>query len=83
MALQIEDFLSPTDTTPLSSVPLQFLVNVFASSASCEAQPMLVPIPGETPLDDACIPVEFNTTYTAGIVASAGGVGLRYVYTAS
>ena len=73
MALQIEDFLSPSSTTPLSSVPLQFLVIVFSSSAPCSAQPVLVA--DETPADGSCIPVEFGTDFTAGIVATSGGLG--------
>lgn len=75
MALQIEDFLSPSDTTPLSSVPLQFLVDVMNStSTSCAEQPMLV---GETPTDGSCVPVELDTTYTANIIATSGGAELR------
>ncbi len=65
MALQVEDFLD--DQTPLSSVPLQFIVSVFSSTLSCATQPVLVP--RETPADDSCIPVEFGTTYMAVIEA--------------
>ena len=75
VALQIEDFLSPSDTTPLSSVPLQFLVDVFTTGGSCASQPMLVA--GETPPDGSCIPVAFDTTFSAGIVATPGEPGLR------
>ena len=72
MALQIEDFLVPSSQTPLSSVPLQFLVLVFESQEPCDSQPELVP--GETPPDGSCIPVELETTYRAGIVATSGGL---------
>ena len=75
VALQIEDFLPGSDV-PLSSVPLQFLVIVFSSNESCSSQPELVP--GDTPPDGSCIPVELDTTFTASIVATSGD--LRYSY---
>ena len=71
MALQIEDFLPGSDV-PLSSVPLQFLVIVFSSNELCSSQPELVP--GDTPPDGSCIPVELDTTFTASIVATSGGL---------
>ena len=71
MALQIEDFLPGSDV-PLSSVPLQFLVVVFSSNQLCSAQPELVP--GDTPPDGSCIPVKLDTTFTASIVATSGGL---------
>ena len=61
----------PSSQTPLSSVPLQFLVLVFESQELCGSRPELVP--GETPPDGSCIPVELGTTYRAGIVATSGG----------
>lgn len=73
MALQIEDFQTPSSQTPLSSVPLQFLVLVFESQGPCGSVEL---VPGETPPDGSCIPVELDTTYRAGIVATSGG-GLR------
>ena len=73
VALQIEDFL-PGSNVSLSSVPLQFLVIVFESSQLCSARPELVP--GDTPPDGSCIPVELDTTFTASIVATSGD--LRY-----
>ena len=78
MAIQVEDFISSSSTTPLSSVPIQFLISVFSSSQPCyniSIQPSLVA--GETPPDRSCIPVPFGTTYTAGIVASSGGSSVR------
>ena len=61
----------------MSSVPLQFLFNVFLSSQPCTGgiRPSLVA--GETPPDNSCIPVPFGTTYMAGIVASSGGTSAR------
>ena len=66
-----------TSTTPMSSIPIQFLINVFVSSQPCGTKPTLVP--GETPPDGSCIPVPFGTTYHAGIVASTGSPGVRYI----
>ena len=34
MALQIEDFATPNDTIPLSSIPVQFVVHVFTPTSS-------------------------------------------------
>ena len=75
VALQIEDFASTTSTTPLSSIPLQFLVNVFDSSASCASRPQLV---GVTPPDGSCYPVASGSTWTARIVAQSGSSSVRY-----
>ena len=41
VALQIEDFTSTTSSVPMSSVPLQFLVNVYFSSSTCGSGPSL------------------------------------------
>ena len=41
VALQIEDFTSTTSSVPMSSVPLQFLVNVYSSSSTCGSGPSL------------------------------------------
>jgi hypothetical protein len=35
VAIQIEDFINQTDTTPLSSVPIQFLINVLEVNKNC------------------------------------------------
>ena len=75
VALQIEDFSSTTSTTPLSSIPLQFLVNVFSSSASCASRPELV---GVTPPDGSCYPVASGSTWTARIVAQSGSSSVQY-----
>ena len=78
VAIQMEDFISLTSTTPLSSVPIQFLLDVFSDGRPCNVSiPELVP--GETPPDGSCIPVSAGDTYQAGIVASSGGVGFRSV----
>ena len=81
VAVQMEDFITSTSTTPLSSVPIQFLISIFADSNPCSviitAAPSL--IPGETPPHDSCIPVPSGGTYTTGIVAYSGTVGVRSV----
>ena len=68
VALQVEDFMSPTDITPLSSVPLQFVVRVqdINSNPPCTSQPVFV---NPTPLDGACIGVPFSTSWNAKITA--------------
>ena len=76
VALQIEDFASPTDTTPLSSVPLQFLVLVFTSNQPCSSRPEFV---GVTRLDGTCVGVPFNTTWSEPIIAQSGADDVRLV----
>ena len=68
VALQVEDFFSPTDITPLSSVPVQFVVQVrdIYSDPPCTSQPEFV---GATPSDGACFGVPFNTSWRATITA--------------
>ena len=70
VALQIEDFASKTDTVPLSSIPLQFVIEVFNSSAPCVSnQPEIV---GAT----RCIGV--SSTYHERIVAQSGDSNIRF-----
>lgn len=76
VALQIEDFASPTDLIPLSSVPAQFLVLVFSSSEPCSSQPEFV---GVTRLGGSCVGVPFNTTFNEPLIVQSGGVGVRSV----
>lgn len=69
VALQVEDFASPIDTEPLSSVPVQFLVRVTEiDGIGCDTKPELV---GETPVDGSCIGVALGETYESRIVAKA------------
>ena len=69
VALQVEDFASPNDTEPLSSVPLQFLVRVTSlPGLTCDSRPELV---GETPVNGTCIGVPLGETYQGRIVARA------------
>ena len=39
VAIQIEDYASRLDRTPLSSVALQFIINVYRSSSNCTSPP--------------------------------------------
>lgn len=77
VALQVEDFASTNSTTPLSSIPLQFLVFVFSSSASCASRPVLV---GVTPPDGSCYPVAPGSTWSARIIAQSGSSSVRYTH---
>ena len=69
VALQVEDFISESSTVAMSSVPVQFLVQVQNITA-----PPGVTAPtfvGGTPVDGSCIPV--NGTYQQQITARSGG----------
>ena len=74
VALQIEDFASTTDTVPLSSIPVQFLVQVFSSIQPCSAQPVFV---GSTTASGACIGI--SSMYQDTIFVETGGTGIRLV----
>lgn len=65
---------------PLSSVPLQFIMELFLSTQPCfnSSKPSLV---GETLPDDSCIPVPFGTIFRTSIVALVGHSSVRYVET--
>ncbi|CAF3982868.1 unnamed protein product [Rotaria sp. Silwood1] len=64
VAIMIEDFITPTSTTPLSGVPVQFLVHV-VNPASCTTEPVIVGIPFE----DSCIPVTVGQTFNSMLIA--------------
>ena len=64
MALQVEDFLS---NERLSSVPVQFLLNLVESPIDCESlNPLLV---GETPHDGDCFSIAPGETFETSVVA--------------
>ena len=65
VAIQVEDYASPTDVSPLSSIPLQFLVNVFYSSASCASVPEFV---SPTRENGSRVAIPSYTTYHECIV---------------
>ncbi|CAF1380296.1 unnamed protein product [Adineta steineri] len=64
-ALQIEDFFSTTSTTPMSSVPIQFLFYGYAApTASCTIRPNIT---GILP-NRACIGVNITSNVTTSIM---------------
>ena len=70
VALQIEDFASTADTLPLSSIPLQFIIEVYNSTEPCASnQPEIV---------DSTRCVQVSSTYREHIVAHSGGSKNRY-----
>ena len=74
VALQLEDFASPLDSTPLSSVPLQFVAVVGSSTLPCNSGPRFV---GVTRLDGSCIGVPTNTAWSEPITAQAASTDTR------
>ena len=67
VALQVEDFANPQDITPLSTIPVQFLVRVKrCSSCTCDQEPSFV---SPTPKQNECFAREvgdqFNVTLKA------------------
>ncbi|CAF2386242.1 unnamed protein product [Rotaria sp. Silwood2] len=57
-------FIAPTSTTPLSSVPVQFLVHV-VSSPSCDTEPVIAGIP----LEDSCLSITVGQTFNSMLIA--------------
>ncbi|XP_033118170.1 uncharacterized protein LOC117117811 [Anneissia japonica] len=82
VALMIEDFASPLSTSPLSQIPLQFLVEVYNNAMPCSSAPYFI---DPTPKDGACIAVPENETYFQTIVADSGmeGSGISDIVTVS
>ncbi|CAF1430664.1 unnamed protein product [Adineta steineri] len=65
-ALQIEDYFSSTSTTPMSSVPIQFLFYAFNPSAgACAQRPSII---GARP-NRACIGVPYGAQLNETIIA--------------
>ncbi|CAF1425146.1 unnamed protein product [Rotaria sordida] len=60
----VEDFINSSSTTPLSSVPVQFLVQV-VNSPACTIPPEIVGIP----VEEACIPVKVGQTFNSQLIA--------------
>jgi hypothetical protein len=79
VAIQIEDFYSPLDTIALSSIPLEFLVNVYSSTygnVSCYSKPTFV---WPTRRDGACVGIPLNSTFQESIIARSGGSNVSIV----
>ena len=69
VAIMIEDFNSGS-TQPLSSVGLQFLISVVASSESCSLAPHFIP---PTLSQGSCVSIPPETTFTTQLTAFSGG----------
>ena len=69
IAIQIEDYGSRLDKTPLSSVALQFIINVYRSNSNCTSSPRFSYL---TRPDKSCIGVGFNETYNEILFATTG-----------
>ena len=67
VALQIEDFVSTSSSVAMSSVPLQFLVNVYSSSYSCDSEPIL----SSSLEDDSVVEVAVGSLWHETIVATS------------
>jgi len=76
VTMQIEDFASPADVRPISSVPLQFLVDVMSSPIACDARPRFI---SPTEEDGTCIAIPPNTTYSGLLVARSSGPNAQIV----
>jgi hypothetical protein len=62
--MQVEDFINSTSTIPLSSVPVQFLIQVVASP-TCPIPPIII---GE-PISDSCMPIQVGQTVSFQLIA--------------
>lgn len=54
--LQVEDFINTTSKSPMSSVPVQFLINVLPTP-TCTQTPVFIPLTG-------CLEVQVNVPVT-------------------
>lgn len=78
MAIQIEDFSSPSDTVAMSSVPVQFLILVTTEIVNPGNEDVTEPIfVGDTPEDRAYFSVPLGSTWHEQITAMSGGEGVR------
>jgi RHS repeat-associated protein len=76
VAIQIEDFYDRLETIPFSSVPLQFLVNVYQPSSindTCYSKPTFV---WPTRRNGACVAIPLNNTFSENFIAQSGGAGI-------
>ena len=64
VAAQVEDFLTNTSSVPLSSVPIQFLVRIYAPS-NCTLKPLLTSDRNNDQCQSAQIGMNFTMTLTA------------------
>ncbi|UJR34837.1 hypothetical protein I4U23_027618 [Adineta vaga] len=64
VALMVEDFINSSSTTPLSSVPVQFLVRV-VSPPSCTIRPDIIGLPAE----QSCTVVKVGDSFISQLIA--------------
>ncbi|XP_064637828.1 uncharacterized protein LOC135494016 [Lineus longissimus] len=69
VALQVEDFESVDSATALSSIPVQFLIQVVKSAEPCSSGPVFIP---PTRYDGSCIGVAYGTTLNETILVDVG-----------
>ncbi|CAC5400901.1 Delta-like protein D,Fibropellin-3,Protein eyes shut,Sushi, von Willebrand factor type A, EGF and pentraxin domain-containing protein 1,Delta-like protein C,Fibropellin-1,Protein crumbs homolog 1 [Mytilus coruscus] len=73
VALQIEDYSVSDTTTPLSSVPLQFLVDISSTTDSCDDKPLVLNL---TNVNGSVATIALNTTFFQTIVANSGSTNV-------
>ena len=69
VAIQVEDFASLTDQRPLSTVSVQFLLEVFQGNNNCSSQPEFSKF---TRADKACVGIPLDKTYIERFYATSG-----------
>lgn len=65
VALQVEDYYSSSSTTPMSSVPIQFLFYSYAAPSGCSIPPVII---GARP-NRACIGTPIGSNVTEYVIA--------------
>ncbi|XP_076071887.1 uncharacterized protein LOC143043490 isoform X1 [Mytilus galloprovincialis] len=75
VALQIEDYSVSDTATPLSSVPLQFLVDISSTTGSCDDKPLVLQL-NLSNLNGSVAPIALNTTFFQTIVANSGSTNV-------
>ena len=68
VAIQIEDFLTQSDTEPMSSVPLQFLIFSNDTGSGCTAIPTFS---SETISDGTMLSIQSETLFITRIIAES------------
>ncbi|CAF2051870.1 unnamed protein product [Rotaria magnacalcarata] len=71
VTVQIEDYYSSSSTTPMSSVPLEFLFYGYTTPVDCSAQPSII---GVRP-NRAYIGTPIGTNVTEYVIAQVGCTG--------
>eukprot|EP00105_Crassostrea_gigas_P042845 XP_019926993.1 PREDICTED: uncharacterized protein LOC105338278 [Crassostrea gigas] len=74
IAIQIEDFASSSSSTPLSSIPLQFLVEIFDSNSGCASAPTFI---SPTPPNGGCYEAVQGVALTIEIRIRTGTTSQR------